>query len=537
MTPEIEQYPHRTTIDASSSASLPWRTSSAVTHDALVAFNVPAGTPAGEAIVTVKTRDGVIARQTVSVTQAPAVSPFGTVVDLNAALQADTDYWFDVTIRDAALSDVVTMTGFALTPDGSSVATVLPPASLNWTGRQGIFPLAYRGWAVAGYNAEPTEAQPNRPNEALLENDFVIQIDDSNQPTPPADPGWGDIGASAPSKDTSFAYVPPPPQSVAIPGQPATVSTPVWVGNRANLSATADMMRSSRLGADSVTLSADAAGGAGRAVTRVSITAPSVKLAAGLGPAAVSFGFSPSFGLVDYEDMNGDGYPDIITPSSVTYTTQRGAYRPTGVNPGELAVTNQDLTFAVSAGIESGLVDIKANAKGKTNATKGGAAGKGSDADDSGGGISLGASIDASWTSPNASEGTTDGTSDPNASYSDQLGEINSSDDIEGLPGDTAPIQLGLADVNGDGLPDRVFTTPRGVFAHYNLGYRFADAPVMLSTGGFESRSRTPAGCRSGSPRRGPSSPAAPPSTGTSTCRATPGTTSTATGSSINPQD
>ena len=101
--------------------------------------------------------------------------------------------------------------------------------------------------------------------------------------------------------------------------------------------------------------------------------------------------------------MNGDGYPDIITPSSVTYTTQRGAYRPTGVDPGELAVTNQDLTFAVSAGIESGLVDIKANAKGKTNATKGGASGKGSDADDSGGGISLGASIDASWTSPNAS--------------------------------------------------------------------------------------------------------------------------------------
>ena len=56
------------------------------------------------------------------------------------------------------------------------------------------------------------------------------------------------------------------------------------------------------------------------------------------------------------------------------------------------------------------------------------------------------------------------------------------------MPSDTAPIQLGLADVNGDGLTDRVFTTPNGVFAHYNLGYRFAEAPVMLSTGGFESQ-------------------------------------------------
>jgi len=150
-------------------------------------------------------------------------------------------------------------------------------------------------------------------------------------------------------------------------------------------------------------------------------------------------------------------------------------------------VTNQDLTFSVSAGIESGRVDIKANAKGKTNATKGGAAGKGSDAEDSGGGVGAGVSVDASWTSPNASEGSSDGTSDPNAEYSDQLGQINSSDDIEGLPADTAPIQLGLADVNGDGLPDRVFTTPSGVFARYNLGYRFT-APVKLSTGGFESQ-------------------------------------------------
>ena len=132
-----------------------------------------------------------------------------------------------------------------------------------------------------------------------------------------------------------------------------------------------------------------------------------MKLAFGLGPFGANFGFSPSFGLVDYQDMNGDGFPDIITPSSVTYTTQRGAYRPSGVNPTQLAVTNQDLTFAVSAGIESGLVDIKANAKGKTNATQGGAAGKGSDADDSGGGISLGASVDVSWTSPMPPGGAT----------------------------------------------------------------------------------------------------------------------------------
>ena len=484
MTPEVEQYPH----SSPAAVSTPWTTGQATTRDAHLTFATdPAGSPAGTAVVTVKTRTGVVARAVVNLPGSVLGLPVSVDADLNAALEANTDYWFDVSIRDAALSDKVhTLTGFTLT-DGTPSHDIDVPAGLHWTGRQGIFPLAYRGWAVAGYNAAPTAAQPNRPNQALLENDFVIHIDQNNQPTAPANPDWGSIGSSDPSKDTAYAYL-PTVQPVSLPGQPPAVTTPAWVGSRANLAASAAVMRSSRLGSDSITLAADAStAGGGRAVTRVSLTVPSVKLAVGLDPASFSFAFSPSFGLVDYVDMNGDGFPDVITPGSVTYTTQRGAYRPSAVNPGDLAVTNQDLTFSVGAGFSSGLVDIKANSQGKTNATKGGAAGKGGDAEDSGGGISLAPSVDVSWTSPNASEGS-DGAANPSASYSGQLDKIHSSDDIEGLPADTAPIQLGLADVNGDGLPDRVYTTPQGVFAHYNLGYRFAAAPVKLSTGGFESQ-------------------------------------------------
>jgi len=88
------------------------------------------------------------------------------------------------------------------------------------------------------------------------------------------------------------------------------------------------------------------------------------------------------------------------------------------------------------------------HAKGKTNATQGSSAAKGSDANDSGGGVGIGVSFDASWTSPNAS-----GPSDsrivnsvsitPTATYADQRGKTG---EVEGLPGDTAPIQLGLVD-------------------------------------------------------------------------------------------
>ena len=45
------------------------------------------------------------------------------------ALVAGQDYWFDVTSRDPDLSDVVTLTGFALRPDGE--ATGDRPAPLG----------------------------------------------------------------------------------------------------------------------------------------------------------------------------------------------------------------------------------------------------------------------------------------------------------------------------------------------------------------------------------------------------------------------
>jgi RHS repeat-associated protein len=429
-----------------------------------------------------KTRAGVIARQIVNIPAAPLGGIFATDVDLNAALQANTDYWFDVTMRDPALSEKVTMTGFTLV-NGTPAQDISVPATLHWTGRQGIFPLAYRGWAVAGYNGDG-----DRATQPIHENDFTI--DTSNLPAQTQTPsGFNDPNYNPPKQDKSYAYL-PSVQSVSIPGQPTPIPAAVWVGNRANLAASADRARSSRLGADTLDLGAGSSGGSGRAVTRISVTAPSAKLAFGVGPLGASFGVAPSFGLVDYMDMNGDGYPDVVTPSSVTYTTPRGGYLASGQNPGDLAVTNQDLTFALGVGFEQGLVDIKGNAKGKTNATQGSGAAKGSDADDSGGGVGAGASFDVSWTSPNAS-GPSDSpvvsgvSGNPTETYADQIGKTG---EVDGLPGDTAPIQLGLADVNGDGLPDRVFTTPSGVFARYNLGYRFAPAPVKLSTGGFEAQ-------------------------------------------------
>lgn len=59
--PEIEQYPHR----SPATVSLPWTASISATRNASLTISRTSGSPAGVAIVTVKTSAGVIARQSV----------------------------------------------------------------------------------------------------------------------------------------------------------------------------------------------------------------------------------------------------------------------------------------------------------------------------------------------------------------------------------------------------------------------------------------------------------------------------------------
>jgi hypothetical protein len=416
--PEIEQYPDRSSADVST----PWTASTNETYDAVVKLGLGSGTPGGAAMVLVKTRDGVVAKHELTIPASPLPSGLETRVELNAALVSGRDYWFDVTVRDPHLSEVVTLNDFDLRPDATATAVndIDVPGVLHSSGRQGVFPLAYRGWAVAGYNGNGAAATaPIDPSAFVIDPNSLPNTSD-------APDGFADPGYHPPTPDRAYAYL-PAAKPQGLPNQPTPTAAPVWKGNRDNLSASARRMRSSRLGSDTASIG-NPSGGSGRAVTRVGVTGPSASLAFGIGPLTASFGVAPSFGLQDYEDMNGDGFPDVITPNSVQYTTQRGAYLPTTSDPGDLDVVNQDLTFGVAFGFGSGLVDIKGNAKGKTNATKGGAAAKGGDADDSGGGVEVGVGVDVSWTNPNASDPPTVSGTDDVSSYGDQLDQV---------PGDT----------------------------------------------------------------------------------------------------
>ena len=109
-----------------------------------------------------------------------------------------------------------------------------------------------------------------------------------------------------------------------------------------------------------------------------------------------------------------------------------------------------------SGGLDAGLVDIAANNKGKTNTTQGNSASKGGKAADSdpglgaGFGVSIGGGFDVGFTNPNESGA-------PGGPLSAAYAPPANAKEIPKGDGD-APMSQELADVNGDGLPDVVYT-------------------------------------------------------------------------------
>jgi RHS repeat-associated protein len=464
--PHVEFYPSTHPSVAATATSLPDE------FTAVLAINAIAGDPATAiAVVTFKNANGTV-KSSHAVTDANEVE-FN--VDLSSI--SGEPYFVDVSVRDGAFSREGLVLGRfeRYTNDAKTESTAIN-GTLQWTGLQGIFPLAYRGWAVAGYTAAGPDA-----TAPIDETAFNLVFDGS---TGPSAPDRDDVSLDESNAQPSYAFLSAPQSDGGTTGLP--VDSDRWVGPRATIYSDRDTMQTSRLVADVASLSDLASGGGsgGRSgPARFSIGGPGLTLMFGAGPLAASLGLSPSFGIIDFEDFNGDGYPDVVSAGSVTYTNQIGGYLGSRSVDGT-AVTNLDLTISVNGGLSSGMVDIVPNPKGGTNATHGSAAGKGSSASDAGPSYSLGigGSGGFSWTSPNASGTGDDATG--TSTYGDQLSELeaDSDDDFGGA------IQRSFADINGDGLADRIFTTASGVFAFYNLGYEFTDKAVMLGTGGFESR-------------------------------------------------
>lgn len=458
-------------------------------------FDVSADNAAGRVAITVKSASGT-EKHLVDVPENPA-KPIDESFTID--VKKGTAYWYDVSVRNPALAEHISGVNVELKWKEEQVGhTRDVPEAFNQTGRQGWFGLGWRGWGAVGYRGDG-----NRRNERLVQSNFNLSdggkpfknkddackalngtscmtTDETKSATFPGSysgnnsdggPGFDPQSVESQVSDV-YAFAP----SRTLP-QGATDIVETWAGPKAEMNATSTGLEASRLGG---ALPQPPAPGSGQITTPTiqGDVSPSLAVTLGVGPLSVSGAFGWSNSSVGYMDMNGDGFPDKVTKSQITYTDPRGG---TGCrvsdtsldecDGGGVEAVDADTTITVGGGLSGSPVAVKGNTQGKTVAGKGGAASK----DQYGASIGAGVDVGFSWNSPMGS--------DPKWN-SDNFGKV---------PGDPvndagAVKQRQLADLNGDGLPDQVKVTSDGVFVRFNLGYTFAPDWVLWADGtGFES--------------------------------------------------
>jgi len=174
----------------------------------------------------------------------------------------------------------------------------------------------------------------------------------------------------------------------------------------------------------------------GGTVSRVSHM---TQIAESLGVSVVSVSNSDGTtrGVVDYLDMNGDSFPDVVGNGAIQYTTSHGTLGSgIGCSAGTaIGAPRSSTTKALSIGAGGTVAEHVSNPKGRGAGT-GESPGNGSRTTTQM--VALGLSLTG-----NASEAVSD---------------------------------RDLLDINGDGLPDRVFRSGGTLMVQLNVGYAFLDA-------------------------------------------------------------
>jgi RHS repeat-associated protein len=336
------------------------------------------------AVFTVKRRGALLAKQPITVTGTG--SPVDVTVTANVDVIAGDQLFFDVSSRDPLFAARVT--SLQVTVNGT---TVVPSAVHTREADGALFPQPYRGWGAAGYNGNsPRNVQPINQALLVLNGSFDPNNARAYPFFPrPADARWGGVD--------DLAYV------------------------------KAGSMSSSRLGLDDIRMPRSEQFAGAAAPARIS-RSDNVSVSIGLG---ASTGSSQS--QLEFQDLNGDRFPDVIGQGGVQYSRAVGGLEAAKRAPGLGSArksSNESFSASTSGGgnIATAIADARA-------------------------GIA-----------PFGVRPSTNG---------------NQSSDMPklGFGGDvgfgTSATEFDLIDVNGDGLPDKVFKD--GTVA-LNLGYRFASA-------------------------------------------------------------
>ncbi|MFC0626017.1 SpvB/TcaC N-terminal domain-containing protein [Kribbella deserti] len=278
---------------------------------------------------------------------------------------------------------------------------------------EGAFAQAYRGWAAIGYNGNRDRAtKPIIQSDLVIDESYTSDLPDEVDPQAQKDDFGKDPRVTPPRM---VMFVPSPQQ------RRWGVGDHSWVA--------AGQASSSRMGAPSISLpgTGDLAGAI--AVPRVA-RSEQISLTGSLGGPVGSVGGSiatgKSQGLVDFLDMNGDGFPDVVGSRGIQYTDPTGGLGTTsGLTPDGAVRRSKNIAGNASAGSAARTISTGRGA-GSPGRTPADTARAGNDMPPLGVGLALGS---------------------------------NSSD-----------AEFDLLDVNGDGLPDRAYEDGQVAL---NYGYRF----------------------------------------------------------------
>ena len=285
-----------------------------------------------------------------------------------------------------------------------------------------LFGPMYRNWGQFVYNAnDGRDAQP------ILETKLVIDPALLQVPDPNA---FNDINDEASLQNAFATNGYDPAKTVCVPMMPRA-DTGVWQGMDTFTTVDAMTVSSSRFGLKNLIeenlIPASTETAAVRGIAQI-VKTKGDSVAFGGGAFGISGSASKneqkSQTLTQFSDMNGDHYPDIVGTSQVQYTTMLGALEASAVPNGlGVPVYNETESTAYTLG------GTFATGKIETGGQK------------------------TIWAVS---------TQDPNAGISGNTGE---SDDEQ---------FYNLRDINGDGLPDRIYKD--GTKVALNLGYCFAPA-------------------------------------------------------------
>ncbi|MBC6448672.1 SpvB/TcaC N-terminal domain-containing protein [Actinokineospora xionganensis] len=338
----------------------------------------------------------------------------GQNLDLTVQATAGDELFIDYSTTDSSLLGMLTGQSASATYDVSSPwpAFHAAPSAMHGSVAQGAFAQPYRGWGVIGYQGNRDRAtQPIKQAELVLDQSFKDAL--------PKEPKEADVAP--------FAANP----RVAMPRLAVFAPIPAkggWAAQDDSSWVTAAMATSSRLGADTIDVVTDADVAGDRAVMRRGVTGQvSATLAAGPFGGTVVGGITA--GSVDYLDLNGDRFPDVVGAKEIQFSDATGGL---GGGRGTLGGNVRETDNV------SGNVSYSAGSESATIAS------------------ALGMSAPDAGTSANTSS----------------TGSVQPSLGIGGsLGGGESDTRLELMDINGDGLPDKVFGNGD---AQLNLGYSFA---------------------------------------------------------------